>query len=112
MKTIKALKVTSVLNSVFCFFCLASTVCFAINHFYNLPDFFIIGNILVYGWMINPVGMVSFIVCLTLFLTERKSHEAKQAIGMKWIWIFVWPIVTTIFYLTAGGLMAALTGGV
>ena len=112
MKTLKALKITSILNGIYCFFCIASTVCFAINHFYNLWNFFSIGIILVYGWMINPVGIVSFIVCLTLFLTERKNFEAKQAIGKKWIWIFIWPIVTTVFYIGAGVLMVVLTGGV
>ena len=112
MKTLKALKITSILNSIFCIFCIASTVCFAVNHYYNLRDFFSVGMLLVYGWIINPVGIVSFFVCLVLFLIERKNQESKQAMGKKWIWIFVWPIVTTVFYLTAGGLMVVLTGGV
>ncbi|MBE6639828.1 MAG: hypothetical protein E7616_10390 [Ruminococcaceae bacterium] len=112
MKTLKALKITSILNSIFCILCIASTVCFAVNHYYNLRDFFSVGMILVYGWIINPVGIVSFFVCLVLFLIERKNQASKQAIGKKWIWIFIWPIVTTVFYITAGGLMVVLTGGV
>ena len=106
MKTLKALKITSVLNGIFCFFCIASTVCFAINRYFDIRAFFSVGRLLVYGWIINPVGIVSFIICFKLFLTERKSPEAKQVIGMKWIWIFVWPIITTVLYLYAGGSMA------
>ena len=112
MKTLKALKITCILNGIFCLFCIASTVCFAVNHYLYLRDYFSVGSILVYGWIINPVGIVSSIICLTSFLTERKSQGAKQVIGMKWIWIFIWPIITTIFYITAGGLMVVLTGGV
>ena len=112
MKTLKALKITSILNSIFCIFCVASTVCFAINRYYDIRAFFSVGKFMTYGWIINPVGIVSFVVCLVLFLTERKNQEAKKAIGKKWIWIFIWPVVTTVFYITAGGLMVVLTGGV
>ena len=75
MKTLKALKITSILNGIFCFFCVASTVCFAITRYYDSNLFFSIGNILIYGWMINPIGIISFVICLPLFLTERKDHE-------------------------------------
>ena len=112
MKTLKALKITSILNGIFCFFCIASTVCFAITRYYDSNLFFSIGNILIYGWIINPVGIVSFVVCLSLFLSERKKQEAKGVLGRKWVWIFIWPIITTIIYLTAGGLTVAFTGGI
>lgn len=112
MTTLKALKATSVLNGIFCFFCIASTVCFAVSYYFDLRVFFNIANILVYGWIINPIGIVSFLICLILFLAERKSPEAKQIMAKKWIWIFVWPIITTVFYLAAGGLTVAFTGGV
>ncbi len=112
MKTIKALKITSVLNGIFCLFCVASTVCFAINYYFDLRLFFSIGNILVYGWIINPVGIVSFIVCLVLFLTELKSAEAKKIIGKKWVWILISLVITIVFYFVAAVLMVVLTGGV
>ena len=111
-KTLKALKITSILNGIFCFFCIASTVCFAINRYFDISQFFSIGNIFTFGWIINPVGIVSFVVCLSLFLSERKNQEAKEVIGRKWVWIFIWLMVTTILYLTAGGLTVAFTGGV
>ena len=112
MKTIRALKVTSILNGIFCFFCIASTVCFAINCYFGLRVFFDIANILIYGWMINPVGIISFAVCLVSFVAERKAPEARQVMGKKWIWIFIWPIITTVLYLTAVILTVAFTGGV
>lgn len=112
MKTLKALKVTSILNGIFCFFCVASTVCFAINRFFDIRAFFSIGNILIYSWIINPIGIVSFIICLSLFLTERKKQEAKKAMEKKWILMFAWPIITTLLYLIAGGLTVAFTGGI
>lgn len=112
MKTIRALKVTSILNGIFCFFCIASTVCFALNRYFDLRFFFDIANILIYGWMINPVGIISFVVCLVSFVAERKTPEARQVMGKKWIWIFIWPIITTVLYLTAVILTVAFTGGV
>ena len=112
MKTLKALKITSILNGIFCFFCVASTICFAITRYFDSDLFFSIGNILIYGWIINPIGIVSFIICFSLFLTERKNQEARKAMGKKWIWVFAWPIITTLLYLIAGGLTVAFTGGV
>lgn len=112
MKTLKVLRITSILNGIFCFFCIASTVCFAINRYFDLRVFFDIANILVYCWIINPVGMISFVICLVLFLVERKDPEAKQAMEKKWIWIIIWPVITTVLYLTAGALTVAFTGGV
>ena len=90
----------------FVFFCIASTVCFAINRYFDIRTFFSVGMILTCGWIINPIGIISFIVCLSMFLSERNNQEAKQVIGKKWIWIFVWPIITTVLYLYAGGSMA------
>ena len=112
MKTLKAIKITSILNGIFCFFCVASIVCFAINRYFDLRVFFDIANILIYGWIINPVGIISFVVCLMLFLTECKSSEAKQVMEKKWIWIFIWPIITTLLYLVSSILTVAFTGGV
>ena len=112
MKTLKALKITSILNGIFCFFCVASTVCFAITRYYDSNLFFSIGNILICGWMINPIGIISFVICLPLFLAERKEQEARNAMGRKWIWVFVWPIITTLLYLVSSILTVAFTGGV
>lgn len=117
MKTLKALKITSVLQAIFCLFCVASTVCFAIstyaiNHDSDWRTPFSIANSLIYGWVANPVAPISFITCLVLFLVERKQSENRQLIGRKWIWIFIWPAITTLFYIGALMLTVAFTGGV
>lgn len=78
MKTVKALKITSVMNSIFCFFCIASSICFAVNRYFDLRVFFDIANILVYGWIINPVAIISFIVCLVIFLSEHKKPKQSK----------------------------------
>ena len=117
MKTLKALKITSILNGIFCLFCVASTVCFAIsnyaiNHDSDWRTPFDIANVLIYGWVANPVAPISFSICFVLFLVERKQSENRQLIGRKWIWIFIWPAITTLFYFAALMLTVAFTGGV
>ena len=112
MKTLKALKITSILNGIFCLFCIASTVCFAINRYYDIRSFFDAANILIYGWLVNPVAPISFIICIILFLIERKQPENRQLMGKKWVWIFAWPVITFLFYFTAMILTVAFTGGV
>ena len=113
MKTLKALKITSILQMIFCLLCIASTICFALAHYsaeWRTP--FRIANILVYGWLINPVAPISFVICLLLFLVERRQEENRQLIGRKWIWIIAWPIITTLFYFSTLILTIAFTGGV
>ena len=117
MKTLKALKITSILNGIFCLLCIASTVCCAITNYASRHGLdwrtpFHIANNLILGWIANPIAPISFIICLLMFLRERNQTEQKQLIGKKWIWIFIWPIITTILYLTAGALTVAFTGGV
>ena len=116
MKTLKALKITSILNSIFCFCCIISLSCLAINRYCELGTFeniiAIIGGIPLLCWIINPIGIVSFIVCLVLFLTEREKQEVKQVMGKKWIWIFIWPVITTVFYFISIYLLVTITGGV
>ena len=116
MKTIKALKITYVLNGIFCFCCIISITCLAINRYCALGAFeniiAIIGEIPLLCWIINPVGIVSFVVCLVLFLIERKNYEARQVMGKKWIWIFIWPVITTFLYFVSALLLVEITGGV
>ena len=116
MKTLKALKITSILNGIFCFCCIISLSCLAINRYCKLGTFesiiAIIGGIPLLCWIINPVGIVSFIICLILFLIERKNQESRQVLGKKWIWIFIWPAITTVFYFVSIFLLVGITGGV
>ena len=117
MKTLKALKITSILNGIFCLFCIASIVCHKIADYQfiagdNWRTSFDIANMLMYGWIVNPIAPISFTICFILFLVERKQPENRQLIGKKWVWIFAWPVITTIFYFTALMLFIAITGGV
>ena len=96
MKTIKALKITSIINSIFCFFCLASTVCSAIVYYLDIRNFLKINEYCLYGWSFTaPVGIIAWIVCLMIWLVERRSFEARQTIKNKWVWIILWPVIAT-----------------
>ena len=112
LKILKVLKNTSILNGIFCFCCITSNVCFAINHYYGIYTFFGIGLILLYGWIFNPFGIITFIWSLKVYLKERKLPDAKKIIGLKWIWIVVWFIITIVFWGFGGCVFIYFTGGV
>lgn len=80
MKTLKALKITSILNGIFCFFCIIFVICLITNQYYHMDAIVAIGVIATFGWMLNPTPIISFIICFGFFLTERHSTEAKQII--------------------------------
>ncbi len=112
MKTLKALKTATIWNCIFCFSCILSTVCFAIDEYYNASLLFSIGFLFVYGWMVNPFAIISCYWCLKAYLSEHKDPDYKQIIGRKWVWIFIWPIITTALWFLGGGLFVKFTGGV
>ena len=111
MKTIKWLKTSIVLQSIFAFFCIASSVCFAINRYFDLRIFFTLGNLLIYGWIINPIGLISIVVGIILFFSEKGKDENRIIVGKKWIWFVVFFVIDILLYLTAGVLTVAFTGG-
>ena len=112
MKTLSTLKVAAKHNCVFCFFWIISIACLAIYEYYNVYTLFGIGVIAVYGWMVNPFAIISCFRCFKVYLTERKNPNYKQIIGIKWIWIFLFPIITTFLWLLGGVLFIEFTGGV
>ena len=112
MKTLKALKVTSILNILLCFFCIASTVCFAIDYYYDLGIFHNIAYAFVYGMAIYPINIISHIVCSVIYTKEKKSPEAAQIIGSTHIWLTVWPVITIAFLMFAIMALAWFVGGV
>ncbi len=113
MNTRKALRRASIWSGIFCFFCVLSTVCFAIYYYFDVSyDFVGVGMLSVYGWMVNPMPILSCILCLTVYLKVRKDPEAKEIIGKRWIWIFVLPAITTVFWLLGSILFVTFTGGV
>ena len=111
MKTLKAIKTATIWNCIFCFSCVLSTVCLAIAEGYD-SRLFDVGMIAVYGWMVNPFPIISCIRCLTVYLAERKNPMYQQMIGRKWVWIILWPVITTVLWIVSGGLFVKFTGGV
>ncbi len=112
MKTLKELKTVTVWNCIFCFSCIISIICFAVNHYYNTDLLSLIGTLFVYGWMVNPIPLILCIRCFKSYLTERKNEESKQTIGNRWIWILVCPVIATAFWVIGGVLFVVITGGV
>jgi len=112
MKTLKALKITSILQIIYCVYCFVPIICLLIGGGSPVSLLTDISILLFYFVVINPIAIICFIICLSYFLSERKNPEQRQLIGKKWIWIFIWPIIATILYITSGGLFAHLTGGV
>lgn len=112
MKTVKALKITSILNGIFCFCCIMFVACLNINQHYGIGIIQTIGVIVAFGWLLNPTPVVTFVINLVFFLVERHSSEARQRIGKKWIWVFIWPVITALFYFIAMGFLVEITGGV
>ena len=112
MKTIKWLKISIVLQSIFAFFCVSSSLCFAINRYLDLRSFFTLGNILIFGWIINPIGLISVVVGFILFFSEKDIEQNRRIIGKKWIWFILFLVIDILLYLTAGVLTVAFTGGV
>ena len=112
MKTIKALKAVTIWNCIFCFFWILSILCLAIHEYYDVYILFGIGVIGIYGWMVNPFPIISCYRCHKIYLAERQVPLYKQQVGKKWVWIYIWPIITTVLWIVGGVLFVEFTGGV
>ena len=112
MKTLKALKITSILQIIYCIYCFVPTIFFVISDNTGNFTYTEIGILLFCFTLINPTVITSFCVNLSLFLSEQNKPEQKKIIGAKWVWIFAWPIITTIFFTISGLLFIKYTGGV
>lgn len=111
MKTLKTLKITSVLQGTYCAYCLisillvfvgtrigaAALVNAAVSLYlltFAAAIHIIPSHIIPY---IVPVcAGICFFINLVCFVFERKSPEQRKFIGKKWIWIFVWPITVIV----------------
>lgn len=100
MKTLKALKITSIIQIIYCIYCSVIALLLFIGSVAKINLLLLAGTFLFYytievSMFIAPV---CFIVNLVIFLKERKCPEERKAIGKKWIWIFIWPIIVSIFF--------------
>lgn len=112
MKTIKWLKVSVILQAIFVFFCISSLLCFVVNRYMDIDIFFSLGNILLYGWIINPIGLIILIVGLILYFSEKRVPDKRTKIGRKWIWFVLFFIIDLLLYLISAVLTVVLIGGV
>lgn len=112
MKTIKWLKISVILQVFYYFFCISSSLCFAINRYLDIHIFYSLGNILLFGWIINPIGLITLIVGLILYFSEKSVPDNQIKIGFKWIWFVMFFIIDLLLYLTSAILTIVFTGGV
>ena len=112
LKTLKALKNVTIFNCIFCISWLVSIICLYVYNRYDVRVFLDIGVLSVYGWMVNPLGLIFCYRALKAYLSERKDPAYKQMIGKRWIWILIWPVITTVIWVIGGGLFVLFTGGV
>ena len=113
MKTLKVLKITSILHGIFCLCCIVSILCMCFipaGTLHNVVQ--TLGVISVIGWMFNPSPFICTIVGLVIFLSERDNPEERKALGKKGIWFFLWPLIDIFCYLAAIFFLVFTTGGV
>ena len=101
MKTSKALKITSIIQIVFCLYYLLSFLLIVIGT--NAGPIFLanIALFLFYFFTCYSIIIVPicFFVNLPFFIIDCTNPEQKKILGKKWIWIFIWPVLTTAFYI-------------
>ena len=103
MKTLKSLKVTSIIQGIFCVYYL---LCFAFVVIGNTIGPISLANIVLFLFFYFTyysiiVAPICFAVNLSYFLKDRKDPEQRKFIGKKWVWIFVWPIILLAFFFIA-----------
>ena len=81
MKTIKWLKISIILQSIYIFSCIFSTVCFAINHYWGIYKFFSLGMLAIPGWLLNPTGILTIALGLSFYFSEKGNEDFKKIIG-------------------------------
>lgn len=101
MKTLKVLKITSIIQGLYCLYCFVIFLLIFIGFNTTANTCLQIGTFIFYSTIEFTIFIapVCFFINLFSFIKERKDPEHKKIIGKKWIWIFVWPIITTVFFL-------------
>ena len=105
MKTLKFLKISAALQTVFYLFCAVSNLCLYLWYIK-------LGMAFTSFWILNPIGPVCLIIGIILFLIERKKPQARALIGRKWLWIPGLFFMTLFVYVISGMIHVFLTGGV
>ena len=109
MKTLKWLKKSILLQTIYVFCCIASSLCFAPEHYFKIYFCLGLGVLFMYGWCI---GLITVIRGFSIFFSEKKNERDRKIIGKKWLWFIVFFLADTLLFFFAGGLMVQFTGGV
>ena len=94
----------TVLQIIYLVSCVVSTVFFAINRYCDIRLFFDLGVIITYGWMVNPVGILSLVTGITTGIVRNRQRG--------WLQCIFWFVVDLVLFFVVGGLMVEFTGGV
>ena len=97
---------------VFLTACSLSTLLFLLHRMTDFRLLFRIGDFIVYLWLLNPLPVLTALIGLFRYLTDRKRPEERALIGKKWLALPAVLICTPLLWLISGCLVVALTGGV
>ena len=99
----KSLKVTSVLQGIYAVGAVVGLICMGMFDMLqgtgSEMQFFMFGAMLAFLSIINPVGIICFIVNLVIFLIERRDPEERKRIGGYWVFIPIWLAACTVLWL-------------
>ena len=104
MKTLRNLKITGIIQTIYCAYSLISTLLMIIAS--NTGNLALLNKMAFLFYYTVEFSMfilpVCFVVNLESFIKERKHPEQRNIIGKKWIWIFIWPVITSICFFIHG----------
>ncbi|MBQ2988039.1 MAG: hypothetical protein IJD59_02940 [Clostridia bacterium] len=109
MKTMQWLKKSFRLQIIYACCCIASSLCFAIFHYFQADAFLALGCLFVYGWFLAPITVIRG---FSLYFSERGQDRDRRIIGKKWLWFIAFVLADTVLFCIAGGLTVLFTGGV
>ncbi len=103
MKTLKALKITGIIQGVYLSYCFITFIMIILGDMLNSPVLLQLGTKLIFPFFATIEMFACFIpICffinLGFYLDDRKNAEQKALIGKKWVWIIVSPCLALILF--------------
>lgn len=102
MRTMKSLKITSILQGIYCAGGVLALISFVVFDMLvgtgSELQFLMFGAMLAFLSVTNPVGIISFVVNLVLFLLDRRDPEQRRRIGGYWVFIPIWLAACTVIW--------------